>query len=75
MAVEIAAPVGGTIVEVHVGEGDAVEKDTYLFTIERAKTLLIVRSTVTGVIASFGVGLGDDVETDQVVVVIETDRG
>jgi len=69
--VEIAVPVGGTVVEVHVREGDAVEKDTYLFTLEKAKTLLIVRSTVRGVVAKFKIALGDDVDTDQLAVVID----
>ncbi|PDT81370.1 acetyl-CoA carboxylase biotin carboxyl carrier protein subunit [Sinorhizobium sp. BJ1] len=69
--VEIAAPVGGTVVEVHVSEGDAVEKDTHLFTLERAKTLLIVRSTVRGVVAKFEIAVGDNVDTDQVAVIID----
>ncbi|WP_029871418.1 biotin/lipoyl-binding protein [Rhizobium leguminosarum] len=69
--VEIAVPVSGTVVEVHVCEGDAVEKDTHLFTLELAKTLIIVRSTIRGVVAKFGIALGDDVDTDQVAVIID----
>lgn len=69
----IAAPVGGTVIEVHVALGDKVTKDQHLFTMERGKTLLIVRSVGAGRVAELNVAEGDEIEVDFEAVAIEAD--
>lgn len=70
MSVEIEAPVAGVVVDVHVAAGQEVKKDQYLFTMEKAKTLLIIRSTMDGCIETLNVSAGDELAADFVAVTI-----
>ncbi|MEJ0004439.1 MAG: dihydrolipoyl dehydrogenase, partial [Pararobbsia sp.] len=59
------------VIEVQVKEGDTVEKDTPLITLESDKATIEVPSDVAGVVKQVVVGVGDKVSEGSVIVKIE----
>jgi len=60
----------GTIIELYVEEGDTVEEDEYLGTIETDKALVDMPSPYSGTILKMPVSEGDTVKVGEVIVVI-----
>ncbi|WP_349256969.1 dihydrolipoyl dehydrogenase [Salinisphaera sp.] len=78
MAQEIKVPDIGDfdsveIIEVLVAEGDTVEKEQALITLESDKATLEVPSTAAGKITSLKVSEGDTVSEGDVIATVETD--
>ena len=71
MSKEILAPMPGTIVEILVSEGEAVEEMQELVVLEAMKMENAIAATAAGTVRSVNVAVGDKAATDQVLVVIE----
>lgn len=63
------------IIDVLVAEGDSVEKDAPLITLETEKAALDVPSTHAGTIKSMKVSIGDKVSEGDVILILETGEG
>src|SRR5580698_9464483 len=59
------------VIEVQVKEGDTVEKDTPLITLESDKATIEVPSDVAGVVKQVTVAVGDKVSEGSVIVKVE----
>ncbi|MBT4518503.1 MAG: biotin/lipoyl-binding protein [Halieaceae bacterium] len=64
------SPMPGIVVEIHVKEGDKVEADQALLTIESMKLLTIVRAAGAGTIASLNYNAGDAFDKGAVLAVV-----
>ena len=69
-AVEIKAPLQGTIMKVMVKPGDAVKKGTPVCVIEALKMENDVVAPEDGTVASVNVKSGDSVKTDEVLLTL-----
>jgi propionyl-CoA carboxylase alpha chain len=67
----LVAPLPGTVVKVHVGKGDQVEKGDTLMAIEAMKMEHEIHAPVSGVVAEVHVAAGDQVEAGRLLVVVE----
>ena len=63
------------VIEVQVKEGDTVEKDTPLITLESDKATIEVPSDVAGVVKQVVVAVGDKVSEGTVIVKVEATAG
>src|ERR1700722_3375373 len=63
------------VIEVQVKEGDTVEKDTPLITLESDKATIEVPSDVAGVVKQVVVSVGDKVSEGTVIVKVEATEG
>ena len=71
MSTEILAPMPGTIMDVSVKPGDAVEEGEELLVLEAMKMENPIVATVDGTVKEVSVAVDDKVATNQVMVVIE----
>ncbi|MDT8377692.1 MAG: biotin/lipoyl-containing protein [Desulfotignum sp.] len=71
MSTEILAPMPGTIVEISVKPGDAVEEGQEILVLEAMKMENPIVATADGTIKEVNVSVDDKVATNQVMVVIE----
>ena len=67
----LVAPLPGTVVRVHVAEGDHVSAGDILVAIEAMKMEHEIRAGHAGVVAEVAVAAGDQVEAGRLLVVIE----
>lgn len=71
MAVEVVAPMPGTIAEIIVQVGDEVKADEELIILEAMKMENPIVAPVSGKIKEIRVNEKDKVDTNQVLLVIE----
>ncbi|MEX1300127.1 MAG: biotin/lipoyl-containing protein [Desulfotignum sp.] len=71
MSTEILAPMPGTIIDVSVKPGDAVEEGDEMLVLEAMKMENPIVATVDGTVKEVMVNVDDKVATNQVMVVIE----
>ena len=71
MSTEILAPMPGTIIDVSVKPGDAVEEGDEMLVLEAMKMENNIVATVDGTVKEVMVSVDDKVATNQVMVVIE----
>jgi biotin carboxyl carrier protein len=71
MSTEILAPMPGTIIDVSVKPGDAVEEGDEMLVLEAMKMENPIVATVDGTVKEVMVSVDDKVATNQVMVVIE----
>ena len=71
MAVEVRAPLGGSILEVMVEPGAKVERVDELLVIEAMKMENLIYSPATGTVKDVLVKKGDKVAGEAVLIVIE----
>lgn len=71
MSTEILAPMPGTIIDVSVKPGDAVEEGDEMLVLEAMKMENPIVATVDGTVREVMVNVDDKVATNQVMVVIE----
>lgn len=71
MSTEILAPMPGTIIEVSVKPGDAVEEGQEMLVLEAMKMENPIVATADGTVKEVKVSVDDKVATNQVMVVIE----
>jgi len=71
MSTEILAPMPGTIIDVSVKPGDAVEEGDEMLVLEAMKMENPIVATVDGTVKEVLVNVDDKVATNQVMVVIE----
>jgi biotin carboxyl carrier protein len=71
MAVEVVAPMPGTIAEILVEVGDAVNADDELIILEAMKMENPILAPSAGKVAQIKVAEKDKVDTNQVLVVLE----
>ncbi|MCL4439923.1 MAG: acetyl-CoA carboxylase biotin carboxyl carrier protein subunit [Firmicutes bacterium] len=69
--VEITAPIGGKIFQVHVAVGDQVELDDEVIVIEAMKMETPVMAPQAGTVKEIKAAVGDNVSENQVLMVIE----
>ena len=69
-AVEVKAPLQGTVMKVLVKPGDAVKKGSPVCVIEALKMENDVPAPQDGVVASINVKSGDSVKTDEVLLTL-----
>ncbi len=65
------SPMPGTVVELHVQEGDVVEADQPLVTIESMKLLTIIRAAGAGIVTSVNYQAGDVFNKGAVLAVVQ----
>ncbi len=65
---ELKAPMPGLVLSIAVSEGDALEKDDHLMTLEAMKMENIIKSPGEAVVTAILVKLGDKVEKNQVLM-------
>lgn len=68
---EVAAPLGGTVIELKVQVGDEVKTNDALFVLEAMKMENEICSEVNGVVSEITAKKGEVVEANKVVMVIE----
>lgn len=68
MAVDVAAHITGTVWEIRVGVGDAVEEEQVLVVLESMKMEMPVESPVAGVVTRIIVEKGQAVEEGEVLL-------
>ena len=68
---EIAAPMGGKVIDVKVKPGDTVSEGEEVFILEAMKMELPVVSEVSGTVKEVKCNKGDAVEADEVLIVLE----
>lgn len=71
MAVDIVAPMPGTIAEILVEVGDAVQADDELIILEAMKMENPILATANGTVKEIKVAEKDKVDTNQVLLVLE----
>ena len=71
MAIDVVAPMPGTIKEIIVKAGDAVKEDEELVILEAMKMENAIPSPQAGRVTEIKVQKGDTVATKQVLVVLE----
>ena len=71
MATEVLVPLAGSIWEVLVEVGEAVEEDDELLVLEALKMENLVYAPCDGTVSEIRVKKGDVVEDDDVLMVIE----
>ena len=71
MSTEILSPMPGTIIQVHVKEGDDVAEGQELLVLEAMKMENPIVSTIAGKVKNIQVKVDDKVATKQLLVVIE----
>lgn len=71
MSTEILSPMPGTIIEVFVKPGDAVEEGQEMLVLEAMKMENPIVATMDGTVKEVTVNVDDKVATNQVLVVIE----
>ncbi|HKL00875.1 MAG TPA: biotin/lipoyl-containing protein [Desulfotignum sp.] len=71
MSTEIFAPMPGTIIDVMVSSGDAVEEGQELVILEAMKMENPIVAPADGTVKEVAVNVDDKVATNQVMVVIE----
>ena len=59
------------IIEIPVAEGDSVEKETTLLTLESDKATMDIPSPVSGIIVELKVNIGDQISKDQLIAIID----
>lgn len=69
--IEITAPMGGKIIEIKVGIGDAVNEDDEILILEAMKMELPVVATGAGTVKEIRCQVGDAIEAEAVLVVLE----
>ncbi|MDP6389411.1 MAG: acetyl-CoA carboxylase biotin carboxylase subunit [Alphaproteobacteria bacterium] len=67
----LLAPMAGTVIDVAVAPGDAVEKGQCLVVIEAMKIQHEIRAASDGVVAEARVAVGDQVDSRQTLIVLE----
>ena len=68
--VPVKAPVPGLVLKLLVSEGDYVNKDDEILTLEAMKMESAIKSPQAGTVKSIEVSVGDQVKTSQVLVVL-----
>ena len=68
--VPVKAPVPGLVLKLLVSEGDFVNKDDEILTLEAMKMESAIKSPQAGTVKSIEVSVGDQVKTSQVLVVL-----
>ena len=68
---EVVAQMPGTIIEILVKVGDAVDEDTEVMILESMKMENPVYPPGDGTVKEIKVAVGDKVDTDQVLMIIE----
>ncbi len=71
MSTEILAPMPGTIIDIQVSVGDAVEEGQELLVLEAMKMENPIVATAAGKIAEIKISVDDKVASKQAMVVIE----
>jgi acetyl-CoA carboxylase biotin carboxyl carrier protein len=71
MAVEVRAPLNGSILDVMVEPGAKVEVDDELLVIEAMKMQNMIYSPAAGTVKDVRVKTGDKVEDETVLIIIE----
>jgi len=71
MAIEVVAPMPGTIAEILVDVGDSVNADDELIILEAMKMENPICAPSAGKVKEIKIGVKDKVDTNQVLVVIE----
>ncbi|HDR15557.1 MAG TPA: biotin/lipoyl-binding protein [Desulfobacteraceae bacterium] len=71
MAVQILAPMPGTVIEILVNVGDSVKKDDELLILEAMKMENPIYAPDDGNVKEIMVKAKDSVESDQVLMVLE----
>lgn len=71
MAVDVAAHITGTVWEIRVKVGDAVEEEQVLVVLESMKMEMPVESPAAGVVASIVVEKGQAVEEGEVLLTLK----
>ena len=71
MSTEILAPMPGTIIEIQVAKGDAVEEGQELLILEAMKMENPIVATAAGTVADIKVAVNDKVASKQAMIVIE----
>jgi len=71
MSVELKAPLPGTVMQLFVNVGDAVQRDDQLLVLEAMKMEQPFFSPVAGSVKEIRVKANDSVETGSVMIVIE----
>ena len=71
MAIEVTAPMIGKVVKVLVKEGDKVEEDQPVVTIEAMKVEMPVVAPVSGKVIKINCEPGQTVEADTVLIELE----
>jgi acetyl-CoA carboxylase biotin carboxyl carrier protein len=68
---DIAAPMGGKIIDVKVKVGDAVNENDEVIILEAMKMELPIVATASGTVKEIRCKKGDAVEADAVLIVLE----
>ena len=71
MKQKILAPMAGKILQINVKEGDKVEEDDQLLTIEAMKMENPILSMGEGIVGVISAKEGDEVKAEQLLLVIE----
>jgi biotin carboxyl carrier protein len=71
MSVDITAPMPGTIMEILVKVGDAVQEDDEVIILEAMKMENPIAAPAGGVVKEITVKEDDKVDTDQVLMILE----
>jgi biotin carboxyl carrier protein len=69
--IEIKAPMPGLITRISVAEGESIEKDSKLITLEAMKMENEIRSPIVGKISAIKVARNDRVEKGQALIFVE----
>jgi len=71
MSYEVKSPMPAKVFEVHVNEGDTVDEEDVLVTLESMKMEIPVETEIAGVVSSVKAVLGSTVAKGDVLVVID----
>lgn len=67
----IYAPMGGLVVRINVAEGDTIEKEAPLLTLEAMKTENTIKSPIDGNITSVNVTEGESIPVGSLLMVVD----